>query len=138
MFARHRAKEGVERFGGEGWDRDGVVKGRWWWWGATDGTPRCEGRRLPWVGGGGRRVEWGPDKWEWEEAGFFPRSGSGDDEERGTGCVYACLVVASVCVCVMERRHSDFLLSEVRSPLAPELYSFSESLCVGGTHREKE
>lgn len=52
--------------------------------GATDGTPRCEGRRLPrvgvggWKGGVGAVV--GADKWVWE-GGTFPQSASRDDEE---------------------------------------------------------
>ncbi|KAK5850927.1 hypothetical protein PBY51_001762 [Eleginops maclovinus] len=45
-------------------------------WGATDGTPRCEGRRLPRVGGGGV----GADKWG-VGGGTFPQSASRDDEE---------------------------------------------------------
>lgn len=45
--------------------------------GATDGTPRCEGRRLPRVGGW---VVVGADKWVWE-GGTFPQSASRDDEE---------------------------------------------------------
>lgn len=47
--------------------------------GATDGTPRCEGRRLPRVGEGGVGGV-GADKWVWE-GGTFPQSASRDDEE---------------------------------------------------------
>lgn len=46
----------VQEGGGGSGEKDGIG-GSGWLGGATDGTPRCEGRRLPRVGGrwsGGR------------------------------------------------------------------------------------
>lgn len=65
--------------------------------GATDGTPRCEGRRLPRVGVGG--VEWGQINGSGRRY-FFPKVPAGMTR-RGTRCMLACLYeCACVSMCV--------------------------------------
>lgn len=65
----------------------GVVSGGLGWSGATDGTPRCEGRWLPRVGGGRGGV--GADKWVWEGV-LFPKVPAGMTRRRRWGVDWLC------------------------------------------------
>lgn len=72
---------------GEG---NGVVKEREGnrWYATLQGTSAA-------MGGGW--VEWGADKWEWEEAVFSPHTASRDDKEGNW--MYICVFGSCISVC---------------------------------------